>query len=124
MTASPPRQKPYISTWVDRDDTWTTHTRLYDWDGNKIRTGTRILTLPGGMCLDESRCTQTREGAVLNVGPANAGSMDRGGGLSAGFSSIPTSRSGGSYIKKTRRVRPHCRFRERRTEYIMVADLV
>ena len=37
-----PRQAPHIRTWVDRDDTWTTHAHLYGQDGNRIRTGTRV----------------------------------------------------------------------------------
>ena len=71
-----PQQKPYISTWVDRDDTWATHTSHRDWDGNKIRTGTRIWILPGGVVLDGSRYAKTCESAVLNVCPANTGPTD------------------------------------------------
>ena len=41
-------QAPYISTWVERGDTWTTHTHLHDQDGNGIGTGTRVWILPGG----------------------------------------------------------------------------
>ena len=41
-------QAPYISNWVERDDTWTTHTHLHDQDGNGIGTGTRVWILPGG----------------------------------------------------------------------------
>ena len=42
-----PRQTPYINTWVNRDDTWTTRTHMCDQDGNEIRSGTRVWILPG-----------------------------------------------------------------------------
>ena len=43
------RQKPHISTWVDRNDTWAIHASLRDWDGGEIRTGTRIWIQPGSL---------------------------------------------------------------------------
>ena len=73
-----PRQKPYISPWADRDDTWTTHMSLRDWDGHESMTGTRIWILPGVVGLNGSRNTQTREDAVIKVCPANAGPTDEG----------------------------------------------
>ena len=44
-----PTEKPYISTWVDRDHTWTTQVRLHDLDGNRVRAGTRVWAVQGAV---------------------------------------------------------------------------
>ena len=59
MIICTPQEEPNISTWVDRDDTWTTRKRLGDLDGNINRAGMRVWMLPEAAGIDDSRYART-----------------------------------------------------------------
>ena len=73
-----PREKPYISTWVDRGSTWITLQDLLDTEGEEVKADTQVCIIPGACTQDESRRARTRGGDVPTTGSTEAERTDEG----------------------------------------------
>ena len=73
--ASPP---PYIRTWVDRDDTWTTMEVLYDEKGMLVPEGIIVQIMSRAVDIKEHRRAISQAGSIISICQENAEPTDEG----------------------------------------------